>query len=94
MPQRQIPVELMQCRIWSGFEGKMRVQVSEEERQALEAEMHRLNIEHRDLDAAIAALEQLGSFDQLQIQRLKKRKLFLRDRAAAISDRLTPDIIA
>ncbi|KAF0229527.1 MAG: hypothetical protein FD175_1865 [Beijerinckiaceae bacterium] len=72
----------------------MRVQVSDEERQALEAELHRLNIEHRDLDAAIAALEQLGSFDQLQIQRLKKRKLFLRDRVAAVSDRLTPDIIA
>jgi hypothetical protein len=72
----------------------MRVQVSDEERQALEAEMHRLNIEHRDLDAAIAALEHLGAFDQLQIQRLKKRKLHLRDRLSAILDRLTPDIIA
>ena len=72
----------------------MRVPLSDEERQALEAEMHRLNIEHRDLDAAIFALEQLGSFDQLQIQRLKKRKLQLRDRLSAISDRITPDIIA
>jgi hypothetical protein len=72
----------------------MRVQLSDEERLALEAELHRLHIEHRDLDAAIAALEQLGSFDQLQIQRLKKRKLFLRDRVAAVSDKLTPDIIA
>jgi len=72
----------------------MRVPLSDEERQALEAEMHRLNIEHRDLDAAIFALEQLGSFDQLQIQRLKKRKLHLRDRLSAIFDRLTPDIIA
>lgn len=72
----------------------MRVQLSDEERLALEAELHRLNIEHRDLDAAIAALEQLGSFDQLQIQRLKKRKLVLRDRVAAVSDKLTPDIIA
>lgn len=68
--------------------------VSEEERNALEAELHRLQIEHRDLDAAIAALEALGSFDQLQIQRLKKRKLQLKDRAIVISDRLTPDIIA
>ena len=72
----------------------MRVQLSDEERLALEAELHRLHIEHRDLDAAIAALEQVGSFDQLQIQRLKKRKLFLRDRVAAVSDKLTPDIIA
>jgi len=72
----------------------MRVQLSDEERLALEAELHRLHIEHRDLDAAIAALEQLGSFDQLQIQRLKKRKLVLRDRVAAVSDKLTPDIIA
>ncbi|MCZ8185296.1 MAG: DUF465 domain-containing protein [Beijerinckiaceae bacterium] len=72
----------------------MRMQLSDEERQALEAEWHRLQIEHRDLDAAIAALELLGSYDQLQIQRLKKRKLQLRDRVAAISDRLTPDIIA
>lgn len=72
----------------------MRVPLADEERQALEAELHRLHIEHRDLDAAIAALEQLGSFDQLQIQRLKKRKLQLRDRVSAISDRLTPDIIA
>jgi hypothetical protein len=68
--------------------------VSEEEQAQLEAELHRLNIEHRDLDAAIAALEALGTFDQLQVQRLKKRKLQLKDRLIAISDRLTPDIIA
>jgi hypothetical protein len=72
----------------------MRSEVSDVERQHLEAELHRLQIEHRDLDAAIAALEQLGSFDQLQIQRLKKRKLQLRDRLSEIFDLLTPDIIA
>jgi hypothetical protein len=72
----------------------MRSDLSGDEKRLLEAEMHRLHIEHRDLDAAIAALEQLGSYDQLQIQRLKKRKLQLRDRLAEISDRLTPDIIA
>lgn len=72
----------------------MRAYLSDEEQQALEAELHRLNIEHRDLDAAILALETLGSFDQLQVQRLKKRKLQLKDRLIAISDRLTPDIIA
>jgi hypothetical protein len=69
-------------------------QLSEEDRLAFEGELYRLQIEHRDLDAAILALEQLGSFDQLQIQRLKKRKLQLKDRIIVLSDRLTPDIIA
>lgn len=72
----------------------MHHQATGEERERLEAEYHRLQVEHRDLDAAILALEQLGSFDQLQIQRLKKRKLAVRDRIGALSDRLTPDIIA
>lgn len=62
--------------------------------ETIEAEYHRLMIEHRDLDAAIAALEDLGTPDQLQVQRLKKRKLYLRDRLAELSDQLTPDIIA
>lgn len=50
--------------------------------------------EHRDLDAAIAALSGAGSSDQLQIARLKKRKLKLKDQIALIEDYLTPDIIA
>lgn len=64
------------------------------ERAELEAEAARLREEHRDLDAAIDALELVGKNDQLQIQRLKKRKLFLRDRLAFLDDTLTPDIIA
>jgi hypothetical protein len=63
-----------------------------------EAEMRKklaaLRVEHRDLDAAIDALTQSGSQDQLQIARLKKRKLGLRDQIAIIEDYLTPDIIA
>ena len=50
--------------------------------------------EHRDLDAAIEALETAPGSDRLQIQRLKKRKLILRDRIIAIEDQLTPDISA
>ncbi len=50
--------------------------------------------EHRDLDAAIAALTESGSTDQLQIARLKKRKLRLKDQISAIEDQLVPDIIA
>jgi hypothetical protein len=53
-----------------------------------------LRTEHRDLDAAIGALSALDSQDQLQIARLKKRKLMLRDQIAVIEDYLTPDIIA
>lgn len=68
--------------------------LTEEERAALETEAARLREEHRDLDAAIDALELVGKSDQLQIQRLKKRKLVLRDRLAFLDDTLTPDIIA
>lgn len=53
-----------------------------------------LRSEHRDLDAAIAALTDAGSVDQLQIARLKKRKLRLKDQVAIIEDTLLPDIIA
>lgn len=68
--------------------------LSEEERAALGAELDRLREEHRDLDSAIEALSNLSSADRLQLQRLKKRKLVLRDRIAQIEDQLTPDIIA
>ena len=49
---------------------------------------------HRDLDSAIAALEDADSRDQLQITRLKKEKLRLKDEIAALTDKLLPDIIA
>ena len=60
----------------------------------LQADLARLKQEHRDLDMAIEALERMVAGDQLQIQRLKKRKLGLKDRIIAIEDQLTPDIIA
>lgn len=53
-----------------------------------------LRTEHRDLDAAIDALTAAGSTDQLQIARLKKRKLRLKDQIAMVEDELLPDIIA
>lgn len=62
----------------------------DEMRKRLEA----LRTEHRDLDAAIDALTAAGSSDQLQIARLKKRKLRLKDQIALIEDYLIPDIIA
>ena len=60
----------------------------------MNAELVRLRQDHRDLDAAIAALEQVGAPDRLQLQRLKKRKLSLKDRISFIEDQITPDIIA
>lgn len=62
--------------------------------QELRKRLATLRIEHRDLDAAIDALRASGSADQLQIARLKKRKLKLRDQIVAIEDELLPDIIA
>ena len=53
-----------------------------------------LRLAHQDLDAAIAALEAAPKVDQLQIARLKKRKLGLRDQITKLEERLTPDIIA
>ncbi|MFY9289267.1 MAG: DUF465 domain-containing protein [Methylorubrum rhodinum] len=57
-------------------------------------ELSRLREEHRDLDEAIEALKLSMAGDQLQIQRLKKRKLILRDRINLLEDQMTPDIIA
>ncbi len=53
-----------------------------------------LRVEHRDLDAAIDALSTANIVDQLQVARLKKRKLKLKDQIALIEDYLIPDIIA
>jgi hypothetical protein len=60
----------------------------------IERRLELLRIEHRDLDAAIAALLESGATDQLQTARLKKRKLKLRDEIALLEDQLIPDIIA
>lgn len=63
-------------------------------REVLRAELAAFINEHRDLDAAIAALDQTGHADPLTIRRLKKRKLALKDKIARIEDELLPDIIA
>jgi hypothetical protein len=68
--------------------------MTEDEERELRALLSRLQQEHRDLDAAIAALQEAPGADIIQVQRLKKRKLQLRDRITFIEDQLTPDIIA
>ncbi len=61
---------------------------------ALRAHLAELRLEHRDLDMAIHAIQNAGGGDTLQLQRLKKKKLALKDRISQLEDRLRPDIIA
>ena len=81
---------------WAGHNpvGIRRRRMTEDEETQLKAQLERLRQEHRDLDAAIEALQTVPGSDILQVQRLKKRKLALRDRISFIEDQLTPDIIA
>jgi len=64
------------------------------ENSEIQRRLEALRSEHRDLDAAIDALRQTGVADQLQLARLKKRKLRLRDEITQLEDHLIPDIIA
>jgi hypothetical protein len=77
-----------------GASGAMAVQFDNDASVEPADELARLKQEHRDLDGAIDALEVGVVADQLQIQRLKKRKLSLRDRISYLEDQITPDIIA
>jgi hypothetical protein len=72
--------------------GNRRLNFDEEE--VLRRELAELRQEHRDLDAAIDALTAASAVDTIRIQRLKKRKLALKDRIAVLEDQLLPDIIA
>lgn len=65
-----------------------------DEEEVLRAELEVFRREHRDLDEAIHALHERGKADALTLRRLKRKKLSLKDRIAAIEDRLLPDIIA
>ena len=71
--------------------GEGRTALSEEE---MRKRLEMLRIEHRDLDVAIDALTCSGGRDQLQVARLKKRKLKLKDQISMLEDYLIPDIIA
>lgn len=65
-----------------------------EQQQLLKARLHVLESEHRDLDDVIERLSDDKPFDQLRLQRLKKRKLVLKDEMALVRSRILPDIIA
>ena len=62
--------------------------------EGIRQQLENLRIEHRDLDAAIAALQEQTVLDQLQVARLKRKKLGLKDRMRKMEDQLVPDIIA
>lgn len=64
------------------------------DREELRRKLEELVSEHRDLDDVIARITEEAPFDQLQIQRLKKRKLQLKDQIAKVESLLLPDIIA
>jgi hypothetical protein len=62
--------------------------------EGIRQQIEMLKVEHRDLDASIHALQEKAVADQLQIARLKRRKLALKDRISVLEDQLVPDIIA
>lgn len=65
-----------------------------DDQEELRRVLEEMRIEHRDLDDVIARLTEKFPYDQLQLQRLKKRKLGLKDLISRIEDDLNPDIIA
>jgi hypothetical protein len=69
-------------------------QLTSEEIQALHTKLDELRLEHRDLDDVIDHLVQSDYPDQLQLKRLKKRKLRLKDQIQQIESRLIPDLDA
>ncbi len=70
------------------------MKLSDEQAKLLQSKLDELKSEHRDLDEVIAQIAAETPFDQIHIQRLKKRKLMLRDEIARIESMLLPDIIA
>jgi len=68
--------------------------MDKDERRELQENLAKLKQEHRDLDSAIDALEKSGQGDPLQLKRLKKKKLSLKDEMSRVEDQLLPDIIA
>lgn len=70
------------------------IELTEEEKAEIRERLHVLEIEHHDLDDVICRLSADPRQDQLQLQRLKKRKLSLKDQIQRLRARLIPDIIA
>jgi hypothetical protein len=85
VPRAARPVEVV---------GLANIPLTEEEREEILTRVRTLELEHKDLDDVIARLTLDPGQDSLQLRRLKKRKLMLKDQIARLRDRLIPDIIA
>lgn len=85
-----VPPNQAQC---LGAADVQTVKMSDQEQADIRLEYSRLKQEHADFDAAINAMIAMNC-DPLQIQRMKKKKLFLKDRLMALEDKIIPDIIA
>jgi len=68
--------------------------IDDEHTATLRRRLEALRLEHRDLDEVIARLMDTAPYDMLQLRRLKKRKLILKDEITRLQNQLTPDIIA
>ena len=82
------------CALTAGRYGRPGLEGRRVDEAQIKARLAAARSEHRDLDAAIDALGAMGLSDQLQLARLKKRKLLLKDEIAQLEDQLIPDIIA
>lgn len=80
--------------IWYRLEKRNDKSMDEQEEQSLLRQIEELKTEHRDLDDVIEEVARSGTFNQLQIQRLKKRKLAIKDEINRLQSMLIPDIIA
>jgi len=70
------------------------MELTEEEIKSIKERIEQLKVEHRDLDSVIARLPQDPDCDELQLRRLKRRKLLLKDQITLLERQLTPDIPA
>lgn len=68
--------------------------MTEQEQEELREKLEQLRLEHRDLDDVIHRMHMTGGMEQMQLQRLKKRKLRLKELIVKIEDELIPDILA
>ncbi|HYC14847.1 MAG TPA: DUF465 domain-containing protein [Stellaceae bacterium] len=97
LPRNGVPLRLAEhSLVYSGSHDKSRKLplAMDLDLEAIKARVEQLKSEHRDLDEAIASISEKAPFNQLQIQRLKKRKLVLKDLIAKLESQLVPDIIA